>query len=146
MRKRIPPAERFWPKVDKSGGPDACWNWMASTANGYGRFRIQRGASVVQASRFAWEQLRGPIPAELELDHLCRNPRCVNPRHLDPVTHRENIRRGEGPVGRNAKKTQCHKGPPLTGSNLHITKDNKRRCQRCNRDAFRRWRERNGYA
>ena len=81
--------ERFWRKVDRSGD---CWIWTAGTyTQGYGSFAI--GYTSIQAHRFAWTHLRGPIPEGLTLDHLCRTKRCVNPSHLEIVTHAENSRR-----------------------------------------------------
>lgn len=84
-------ASRFWLRVHKT---DDCWLWTSTLRRGYGRFWIAPGR-FVPAHRFAYELLVGPIPEGLELDHLCRNPACVNPAHLDPVTHRENVRRGK---------------------------------------------------
>lgn len=66
------------------------------------------------AHRAVYEHLRGPIPVGLELDHLCRNTRCVNPAHLEPVTHRENALRGVGVSAINAAKTHCKYGHDLT--------------------------------
>jgi hypothetical protein len=84
------PEERFWAKVDANG---VCWEWLAGKLpTGYGSFRVN-GKSLY-AHRFAWETLMGPIPAGLVLDHLCRNPSCVNPDHLEPVTDKVNINRG----------------------------------------------------
>lgn len=84
--------ERFWKKVDKAG-PNGCWVWTASLdTNGYGRFRavnVHYGAH-----RFAYMLVVGSISEGLSLDHLCRNTACVNPDHLEPVTHDENMRRG----------------------------------------------------
>lgn len=80
--------DRFWAKVDVRG---PCWEWTASTRYGYGQFMV--GNRSMLAHRFAWQMLVGPIPDGLELDHLCRNPACVSPDHLEPVTHRENMRR-----------------------------------------------------
>jgi HNH endonuclease len=99
MVARTPPSERFWAKINKGGpipehrsdlGP--CWLWTAATNYGYGVFRIDRRS--IYAHRYAYELLVGPIPDGLQLDHLCRVPPCVNPTHLEPVTHRENILRG----------------------------------------------------
>lgn len=74
--------------IDDSGGPDACWPWRGShTKQGYAL------GSRTTASREVYEELRGPIPKGMEIDHLCRNRGCVNPKHLETVTHRENIRR-----------------------------------------------------
>jgi hypothetical protein len=73
---------------------DGCWNWTgALSRNGYGRFGPQAGLTV-GAHRFAYELLVGPIPEGLDLDHLCRNRRCVNPAHLEPVGRSENLARG----------------------------------------------------
>lgn len=84
--------ERFWSKVDASGD---CWEWTAGVNNrGYGYFHVAVGQSPVGAHRFAYEQLVGPIPDGLVIDHLCRNPPCVNPDHLEPVRFRENLMRG----------------------------------------------------
>jgi hypothetical protein len=86
-----PEGARFWEKVDRSGD---CWTWTASdNGQGYGQFYLRSGRKV-HAHRYAYEAVVGPIPAGLELDHLCANPSCVNPRHLEPVPHRTNMLRG----------------------------------------------------
>lgn len=82
--------ERFWPKVDRRGDSE-CWPWLAYlNRNGYGQFV---GGGEVLAHRFAYVLLVGPIPTGLTLDHLCFNPGCVNPAHLEPVTRSENAKR-----------------------------------------------------
>ena len=84
-------ADTFWSRVEKTA--DGCWLWTSTIVwNGYGQFRIDNRR--VYAHRFAYEQVNGTIPAGLDLDHLCRVRRCVNPAHLEPVTRRENLRRG----------------------------------------------------
>ncbi len=133
--KPIPPEVRFWLMVDKRE-PTDCWPWLGSkTGYGYGSFRT--GSSKdgsrrhVMAHRFAYESLRGPIPESLQIDHLCRNRGCQNPAHMEPVTQRENILRGEGLTANEARRTHCPKGHPLSGSNLYRTKLG-RRCRMCN--------------
>jgi hypothetical protein len=80
---------RFDAKVMKAG---PCWLWVGSTCDGYGYFKA--GGTRYLAHRWLWERVRGPVPASYELDHLCRVRNCVNPDHLEPVSHRENVRRG----------------------------------------------------
>ncbi len=96
--------DRFWAKVEKNGPipeyrPDLgpCWIWTAALKpSGYGQFMI--GGRCCYAHRVAYETTVGIIPAGLELDHLCREPRCCNPAHLEPVTGAENHRRSTGPA------------------------------------------------
>lgn len=95
---RRPLEERFWEKVEKMA-PDGCWFWLASTRNGYGQIGQWSKGTIDYAHRVAYEMLVGPIPAGLVLDHICRNPSCVNPAHLEPVTQAENLRRGAGRPG-----------------------------------------------
>lgn len=80
------PSARFWKKVDKSGGPGACWLWLASCQyGGHGQFQANRMGEpkrVVQAHRWAFEELNGPIPEGMVVRHACDNPPCVNPAHL----------------------------------------------------------------
>lgn len=146
MAKPItPPKERFESKVDKNGPvpqhrPDLgpCWLWTAAlTGGGYGYMRV--GSMVdgtrghARASRVAYEMFRGPIPEGLQLDHLCRVRACVNPDHLEAVTQRVNLLRGETLVAANAKKTHCPNGHPLVGDNLdkHSLKRGRRICRAC---------------
>lgn len=82
--------EQFWAKVDRSGGPDACWPWTANRlAQGYGRFWSD-GKSC-KSHRAAWEFVNGQIPDGMCICHSCDNPPCCNPAHLWLGTNRDNI-------------------------------------------------------
>jgi len=110
-RKRI--EERFWPKVRKT---ESCWLWTANTTrpmDGYGRVMITPGKFQL-AHRVAFELLRGPIPDGKTLDHLCRNSLCVNPEHLEPVSMRENVLRGESPGVIRRRRGTCDEGHPYS--------------------------------
>lgn len=102
--------ERLASKFTEASG-DECWLWHASTRGGYGQVRV--GTRVRAAHLVIYELLRGPVPDGLVLDHLCRQPRCVNPDHLEPVTRGENVLRGVGPTAVNARKVICIRGHVL---------------------------------
>jgi hypothetical protein len=106
-----------------------CWLWTgARFRKGYGNFGID--GHNRSAHRVAYELYIGPIPEGLDLDHLCRVPSCVNPDHLEPVTRRENIRRGDSVPARKAAQTHCKRGHPLFGPNLYLWKGG-RICREC---------------
>ena len=82
--------DRFWEKVDRSGGPDACWLWTASTRRkGYGQFAL-RNNKPIPAHRAIWIMVNGEIPDGLCVLHRCDVPGCVNPAHLFLGTKRDN--------------------------------------------------------
>ena len=118
--------DRFWQYVLMV---EDCWEWIGGTnREGYGRFHVD--GCLTQAHRFSYELTRGQVPPELVIDHLCRNPRCVKPEHMEIVTTRENIMRGSGLAARNARKTHCIHGHLLSGDNLQPHKK-WRRCRTC---------------
>ena len=121
--------EEFYEPEPNSG----CWLWIGtSNWQGYGRYRIPGTRTMTQAFRYIWEHEYGPVPAGLELDHLCRVPLCVNPAHMEPVTHRENMLRGNTIVALHAAKTCAPCGHPYEKK-----EGGSRRCVRC-RNARRR--------
>lgn len=129
MPKRTP-HQRFLAKVVEV--PSGCWMWTAArNRNGYGLFRPT--GVMVPAHRWAYEHYVGPIPEGLQLDHLCRVRSCVNPGHMEPVTCRENLMRGDTAAARNAAKTHCLRGHEFTLENTCIKQDGERRCRACYR-------------
>ena len=118
--------ERFWNKVDADG---PCWLWTASCQSaGYGQFVINGRPQV--AHRVAWELLVGPIPPRMQLDHLCRVPRCVNPDHLRVVTMQANI--AASPISA-LGKTHCKNGHRFDEANT-LTGKGRRQCRTCHRE------------
>jgi hypothetical protein len=115
---------------------DGCWEWIAGLdSNGYGQFWVKGHNS--RAHRTVWEEVVGVIPDGLHLDHLCRNIKCVNPDHLEPVTCRENLLRGNTANARNVLKTHCSKGHEFTDENTYVSTSGKRKCRECNRVMWR---------
>lgn len=100
------------------------------TKQGYTRITV-KGVRWL-AHRLEWEKINGPVPEGLELDHLCRNRWCVNPDHLEPVTHQENIRRGSQRKW-NTDVTHCKHGHPFDEENTRHRPDGGRTCRTCHR-------------
>lgn len=121
--------KRFWSKVEK--GP-SCWNWTALlNPKGYGLAYMN--GKLTSAHRVAWKFLRGEIPKFLVIDHLCRNRKCMNPDHMEPVTNKENVLRGIGRTAVNARKTECINGHKFTKENTYVYKTGMRNCRICMR-------------
>lgn len=118
-----------------------CVLWFGSTAGmmEYGKIGVseyvdgEHRKHTRMAHVVAWELKHGPVPVGLELDHKCKTPCCINDEHLEPVTHRENQRRGSSIVARKMAQTDCDRGHPLTGDNLYMTPDGRRQCRACAR-------------
>lgn len=108
--------------VDASG----CWLWcLGKNSHGYGRITVP-GVRYVEAHVVSYNAFKGEIPEGLELDHLCRVRHCINPNHLEPVTHAENMRRSA------AAFTHCPNGHAYTPENVYLYKGS-RNCRTCTR-------------
>src|SRR5258708_34607854 len=126
FRKRGSRMKTLREKFEEKYHPEpnsGCWIWIAALSSaGYGN--MWNGKNNVVAHRFAYETYRGLIPEGLDADHLCRTPCCVNPDHIEPVTRRENLKRGIGIARQRARaltKTHCLRGHDLTEENTYFT-------------------------
>ena len=109
------------------------------TSHGYGA--VFDGSRHVMAHRLVYEALVGPIPDGHFVDHLCRNPACVNPMHLDPVPPSVNSQRGT--TGHHLKnRTHCPKGHPYDAENTYVTTAGRRACRECCRQSSKKIKER----
>lgn len=132
--------ERFLANVDQQ--PDGCWLWKAGrTGTGYGAFYL-RPRRQVRTHRYAYETFVGPIPEGLDLDHLCRVRHCCNPEHLEPVTRRENLIRGETLIARQVRVVECPNGHPYTPENTMRYQGTSRKCRTCHNERRRKGRAR----
>lgn len=122
--------EKFVERVPEGG----CWLWIGGlNADGYGLFCLSKRKQV-SAHRWIYKYLVGTIPVDKELDHLCRVRCCVNPAHLEPVFHRENVMRGNGVAAKHAAKTHCAYGHLLE----YQPNTNRRFCRECSRASNKR--------
>lgn len=129
---KLPIRERFMDVVEKV--PSGCWEWQACKNDlGYGQLALL-GGKRVGAHRFSYEKFVGPIPEGMDLDHLCRNPPCVNPAHLEPVTHRENVYRGASLDVAAHLEDKCRRGHDMTPENTYQFPNGRgRTCRKCMR-------------
>lgn len=143
MRKTI--SERLWEKISPEPN-SGCWLWIGTThRKGYGQIRIgtRKKNKIYMAHRVSYEIHKRTIPDGLQLDHLCRVRCCINPDHLEPVTNRENCRRGLTGKYQRAK-THCAKGHPYSPENTYWWRGFRhcRECKRADRRRYYRERER----
>jgi len=129
--------QRFREKVYLPPCEDDCWLWIGGRKGGntaYGQFYVSPTQRHAYAHRVAYEALVGRIPRGLRLDHLCENPPCINPSHLEPVTNSENLRRGFisrfGVAHHNLRKTRCPQGHEYTPENTYLN-NGRRTCKTC---------------
>jgi hypothetical protein len=118
---------------------ESCWIWTgAMNGHGYGQVNIAGKSNA--AHRAFYEFCRGPIPAGLHLDHLCRTPACVNPDHLEPVTPLVNFQRSNAPGRVVQLSGVCRRGHRYTQEN---TGSNRRGnyCKACEHDRGQRRKE-----
>lgn len=120
----------FWDRVDKKS-ENPCWVWTRpKTDLGYGVYFNK--AKRFLAHRYSFELKNGKIPRGLVLDHLCRNPACIRPDHLEAVTQKENVLRSQGTGAKFARRKRCLKGHPFTEENTFIRTDGgARKCRKC---------------
>lgn len=114
-----------------------CWDWLGYVeADGYSRMIVN--GKRLPVHRVSYRVFCGPLDNR-HIDHLCRNRRCVNPKHLELVSPRENILRGVSPSAINAAKTHCKRGHAYTPKNTYELKQRKRGrlCRICHRQQTR---------
>ena len=143
LDREISDVDRFWRWVNKDGPipghrPELgrCWVWTGGLADGYGVFSIKNRQHKAHILSYTWA--KGEIPEGYERDHLCRNPPCVNPDHLEAVTGPENMLRGMSPWAKNARKTHCPQGHPYDEENTYHYRG-ERHCRECARQRNRGW-------
>lgn len=132
---RISDIDRFMAKVRILGS--GCWEWTATRnhSTGYGHFRLH--GETTTAHRASYELLREPIPRDSDVDHLCRNRWCVNPDHLEPVTHRVNTLRGAAPTVVLHQSGLCRNGHAINDDNTCFRRGTRKvvYCRVCRREA-----------
>lgn len=125
----------------------SCWNWIGCYGHddGYGRFKVKdmNGRwTVIRPHRYMWSSIYGPIPAFHDVDHRCRNRKCVRPDHLEAVTRRENVRRADftDKIAAIDARTHCSSGHPYAGNTYWYA--GKRKCIPCRQARMREYHSR----
>jgi hypothetical protein len=121
---------KLWDNIEVAD--TGCWEWRGYRGpHGYGQVRI--GSAHLRAHRATYEAVYGPIPLNLQIDHLCRNIGCVNPAHLEAVSAKENTMRSNAITAENARKTHCKHGHEFTPENT-IEDRGGRKCRTCHNE------------
>jgi hypothetical protein len=134
FKRGTSPSQRFWACVEFN--PGDCWIWRGTyRGNNYGCFfagkTLEGKNKYVSPQVFAWEETNGSLPAGMEIHHRCLNPACINPLHLEALSHEDHIA-----TRTRVTKEFCIRGHPLSGNNLYIiSSTGYRRCRAC--DALR---------
>lgn len=135
MTRNLDPLIRFKSKVFLDTllfpvphlGP--CWLWRAGRKDsGYATFDVE--GVTFRAHKWYWEQINGPVPIGFELDHLCKIRHCVNPEHLELVSHYENVMRSSNIMAVHSRKTHCPSGHEYNLENTRLYQD-RRYCKLC---------------
>ena len=133
-------AAKFLSRVQRQ--PGGCHVWLAAkSTNGYGHMWVPSLGTSLKAHRIGYVLAsEAPLPSDVDLDHLCRNRSCVNPLHLEPVSRKENLARGEGPNAEALRaqldRGECPRGHDLTAPNAwrSIHNGRSRICRLCSNE------------
>lgn len=131
--RRGSPIERFERYALKT---QTCWLWQGEVgSNGYGRIKV-KGRNI-GAHRFSYQEFVGDIPDDFVVHHVCRTRNCVNPAHLQATSQSFNVLVADRSLVTLPRRTHCKRGHEMIGSNVKLSKDGKRNCRTCCRDANR---------
>lgn len=126
-----PLPDRIWNRITVNS-ETGCWeSTLSLNAQGYTQVRWK--GRTMRLHRLIYTHLVGPVPLDIHLDHLCRNRACCNPRHIEPVSGRENVMRGDGFASVNANKTHCPRDHEYDARNTYHDSTGARRCRQCAR-------------
>lgn len=140
MARKLNLKDRLLSRVSLSNS--GCWEWTGHlTSTGYSQMtvgsRTDKTRTNTQAHRVSYAVFVGELVDGLQIDHLCRNRKCINPKHLEQVTCAENLRRGNPAWKQQMARTHCPKGHEYSESNTYVRKSGGRMCKECSRISCR---------